>query len=186
MIGEPKVMSDIKEASDMVCAPPQDEKPEPPLSPAARMLALYEAHAASVARYAAGLCGNPQVAMEATQQAFLELVQTRTEEPPAPWLYHRVSEILAERGAAAPAQALAPPPKSDDSAELMAWVASQEVLARLRNRLSPREFEILVLRLDGSSYTQISKALDISIGTVASTLARAVKKARNLLAEEKG
>jgi RNA polymerase sigma factor (sigma-70 family) len=177
-------MSETKQAYEFACAPAQDAGPGPENSPAARMLALYEAHAASVARYASNLCGNPQLAMEATQQAFLELVQSKSQESAEPWLYHRVSEILAEMGANVKQVPAATRPATDGGAEIMQWLSSQEVLARLRNRLSAREMEILVLRLDGSSYTQISRALDISIGTVASTLARAVKKARVLLQED--
>lgn len=168
----------------LACAPPRESTPNPEPSPSARILALYEAHAAPVARYAASLCGDAKLAMEATQQAFLELVQSRSEEPPEPWLYHRVGQILAESGAAHEPARQDPPP-TDGAADLLAWLSSQEVLARLRMRLSPREFEIVVLRLGGSSYTQISRSLDISIGTVASTLARAMKKARALLHEEK-
>lgn len=177
-------MTDIPRP-ELACAPSQDSAPSPEPSPSARILALYEAHAASVARYAASLCGDGQIAMEATQQAFVELVQSRGEESPEPWLYHRVSQILTERGALAQEPARQAPPPTEASADILAWLSGQEVLARLRTRLSPREFEMVALRLGGASYTQISRSLDVSIGTVASTLARAIKKARVLLHEEK-
>lgn len=182
-------MSENRQSTELGCAPaeePADGAPTNQPQNAGRLLALYEQYAAAVMRYAAGLCGNPQMAMEATQQAFLELVQTNRNDGVEPWLFHRVKEILAERGAALPQTPRVALPDGDASTEVMAWAADQEVLARLRGRLTARELEILVMRLGGSSYTQISRSLDISIGTVASTLARAVKKARGLLKEDRG
>jgi RNA polymerase sigma factor (sigma-70 family) len=180
-------MSDHAETRDRVLLASGDAPDGPedgPATPAgARMIKLYEAHAASLIRFGTSLAGNPEKAMKAVQQAFTEYLQAPPGSGEERWLYHRVRQLLGQTDGTGSDEK---PPKSSgtETSLVYEWLANQEVLARLRGRLSEREFEILVMRLDGASYTQISRRLDISIGTVASTLARSVKKARAMIEEE--
>jgi RNA polymerase sigma factor (sigma-70 family) len=63
-----------------------------------------------------------------------------------------------------------------------AWERIEEMdFARLLSRLTPREEEVLMLRMESLKYREIARALGISQNTVNSLLARALRKLHEAL-----
>lgn len=159
------------------------------------LLALYDASAPGLLRYA-GLCTHEAgAAQEAVQQAFLDLLTLwrRGEQTanPREWLYRAVRQYFVTAGAQAALSeevllALRMMAREAGEPDFDAPKRQAEVRRKLIRIASPREFEILQLRAEGFSYEEIAGILEIHPGTVASTLSRALRKVRRAFREEYG
>lgn len=159
----------------------------------ARLLAAYEQFAPGLLRFARACAHKPGAAEESVQQAFLDLLTAwrMGEEtgPPREWLFRAVRRQLAAAGLRceqdrAMAEDYGRETASSAVPDLDAPLRRAEVRRRLARVSSPREYEILQLRAEGFSYEEIAAVLGVHPGTVASTLARALRKVRQAFRED--
>ena len=159
----------------------------------AALLEAYEQFAPGLLRFARACTHKPGAAEESVQQAFLDLLTAwrMGEEtgPPREWLFRSVRQQLAAAGrrceqARAMAEGYERETATSATPDLDAPMRRAEVRRRLARVSSPREFEILQLRVEGFSYEEIAAILEIHPGTVASTLARALRKVRQAFRED--
>jgi RNA polymerase sigma factor (sigma-70 family) len=146
---------------------------------------LYEAHAASLLRYATSVARGQAEANDAVQEAFLRYFVERLygrhiANPPA-WLYQVLHNFLV----AALARSAAQSAPSDALESLPAGESDPETLVERRQRaraiaetLTARELDCLRLRTEGCSYAEIGGRLNIRSGTVGALLTRAYEKLR--------
>jgi RNA polymerase sigma-70 factor (ECF subfamily) len=149
------------------------------------VVALYEAHAAALLRYATSMARGQAEANDAVQEAFLRYFVERRygrqiANPPA-WLYQVLHNFLLAALARSAAQST--PPDTLDS--LPAGESDPETLVERQQRaraiaraLTARELDCLRLRTEGRSYAEIGGLLNIRSGTVGALLARAYEKLR--------
>lgn len=154
---------------------------------------LFDAWYPSLLRHAARLTGSVDLAEDVVQEAFFlynrELQARREVRYPKAWTL-RVVWRLVRRGFAIeehvpietaeieePAAVSCPPQvwEGDGQAELMA----------LLDRLSPREEQVILLRMEAMKYREIAEALEITPQTVHVLIKRAVKKLRAALEERR-
>lgn len=159
----------------------------------ARLLRVYEECAPGLLNFARACTHEAGAAEEAVQQAFLDLLRAwRMSEPveqPREWLYRAVQQFFRSaserrteaRGMAEAYRRHAEPASTPDLSEPK---RADEVRRRLARVASPREYQIILLRGEGCSYEEIAAILEIHPGTVASTLARALRKVRRVFREK--
>lgn len=163
---------------------------------------LVRRYGAMVYNLALRLTANRADAEDLAQEALIKAIRGwssfRAEADPGSWLYRITvnawknqlrskskwnflrffSRDGAEETLCEPADVAGPDPTPEAEAE--AAEKKRQIDAAMK-KLTPEERAVLVLReLDGRSYEEISKSLDIPLGTVKSRLARA----RDILAEE--
>jgi RNA polymerase sigma-70 factor (ECF subfamily) len=159
---------------------------------AAQFVELFEQHRLRAYHYALQMVGNPDDALELTQEAFLRLHRhwrrRDASRPFLPWMYsvvrHLAIDLLRKRStrreceldAATEAAAAATPEKDS---------ARRELSARLWDeirRLPPWQREVLLLRdWHGLSYAEIAEATGVSVTTVNSRLHDARTRLRERL-----
>jgi RNA polymerase sigma factor (sigma-70 family) len=147
---------------------------------------LYEAHAASLLRYASSLAHGRAEAYDAVQEAFLRyFVERRCGREilnPQAWLYqvlHNFLVTILTRAAAqnpASLDALDSLPGLEDDPETM--VEHRQRALAIARSLTARELDCLRLRTEGRSYAEIGDLLHIRSGTVGALLARVYEKLR--------
>ena len=153
----------------------------------AEVVTLYREESSALLRHAQRLAGDRELAREAVQEAFLRYFAGRLEGKLAaagrPWLFRVVRNYIYDRlrnfdhsARAQEAPEDAAPGETAVTPETQYHLA--ETARRIRRLLTRREFECLSLRLQGMSYQETADALGVEIGTVASLLARALKKLR--------
>jgi RNA polymerase sigma-70 factor (ECF subfamily) len=147
---------------------------------------LFAEHHASLFRYLSRLTGNPDVAADAAQEAFVKLM----EKPPQPgetraWLFRvgtnaaRLSErtrgrrlrLLEHRPERAPVgDAPLRPDEALDAAETRRRVReAMEILGE-------RDRTVLLMREEGFSHREIAEAVGTTTGSVGTMIARALDK----------
>lgn len=148
--------------------------------------ALFAEHHAPLFRYLARLTGDPDVAADAAQEAFVRLI----EKPPAhvqlrAWLFRVGTNAALEAGRtgnrrrqllrASPARAPVAdaPPTPHDDAEKAA--TRQRVRAALAG-LSERDRTVLLLREEGFSHREIAEQVGTTTGSVGTIIARALDR----------
>ncbi|MFL5539666.1 MAG: RNA polymerase sigma factor [Longimicrobiaceae bacterium] len=147
---------------------------------------LFAEHHGSLFRYLARLTGDPDVAEDAAQEAFVRLM----ERPPAPgetraWLFRVGTNAawlaLRTRGRRRRLLESAPlripigdaPPAPDAAAE------TAEIRAKVRralDALGERERQILLMQQEGFKYREIAEAVGTTTQSVGTMLARALAK----------
>lgn len=150
--------------------------------------ALFEAHYASLCRRLALLMGDPALAEDVVQEAFLKLYRSPPAEltNPGAWLarvavnlaYNRLRREgrrgpLEARASAQEAVHTAPSPEE----ELMVKEKQVQVRAAL-TALTARDRLALVLRYSGYSYAEIAAVIGVAAGSVGTILARAQRSFR--------
>ncbi len=155
------------------------------------VLDLYEREAPGLARYAAALGRNRELAQDAVQEAFLRLYVTleggeRVENERA-WLYRvarnyvfdRLRHRAARHAVSVDSREVSELPDAGPSVERR--YEQQEILGHAQRLLSAREFDCLRLRVEGLNYREIAQVLDLRSGTVGTMLARGLKKLRRVV-----
>jgi len=156
---------------------------------------LYDTHFARVFRCLDRLSGDPALAADLAQEAFVRLYKRGSApDEPAPWLITVALNLLRNakstearrfrlltpvRGTAA----LADPP-ADPGETLEAAEARTRVRAALA-RLDERDRQLLMLRSEGYRYQELAAALGLNPASVGVLLARA-KRAFRAAYEEHG
>ncbi len=154
--------------------------------------ALFDAHFPRLFRYLDRLGGDPDLATDLAQEAFVRLYRRGAfPESPEAWLFtvatnlFRNTRITARRrrrlltpfrGRAAHAD-----PTADTAAPLEAEEARRAVRAAL-DRLPERDRRLLLLSAEGFSYKELAGMLEIAEGSVGTLLARAREALKQELA----
>ena len=150
---------------------------------------LYEKNAAALLRYGLAICGDPAMAQDAVQEAFLRYYIALRKETAGldakGWLYSTTRNYLLDRlkeyyvrnsqSLEAAAQI------AEDATNPEANIMLREIDAAAHELLSPRELECLLLRNEGLRYRDIADILKIETATVGVLLGRALKKIRTAL-----
>lgn len=148
--------------------------------------ALFAEHHADLFRYLCRLTGDPDLAADATQEAFVRLAVR----PPEPreirgWLFRVATNVVREwtrtrtrrlrllDGNADRAPIGEPPPTPD--AAFAAEERRRHVRAALE-RLSVRDRTILLMREEGFTHREIAEAVGTTTGSVGTLIARAIDK----------
>jgi RNA polymerase sigma-70 factor (ECF subfamily) len=159
---------------------PEADAPGPDSRDSAR--AAYEEHGRLLYSLALAECRDPGLAEDAVQEAFLryqEALQAGSEiRSVRAWLARVAVNFLrdaARRGArqealSAVSAVAAPPPAG----------SADELDARLRALLTPRELQCVQLRVLGYKYLEIAEILGLRPGSVARLLSRAQVKLEKL------
>ncbi len=148
-----------------------------------RFSELFYQHFERLARVISRLSGEPDLAADVVQDAFMRLYQRGTlPDAPAAWLVtvalnlfrnarktkHRRERLLTVfRGAAAHSD---PAPRPDER------VAADETRVQVRraiDQMPERDRQLLLLRAEGYSYRELASALGIHEASVGTLLARA-------------
>ena len=149
---------------------------------------LFEAEYKRLFRYLDRLSGEPDLAADLAQEAFVRLHQrgSMPDHPPL-WLvtvalnlFRNARSTRARRGrlltlARAEAALADPPPAPDETGE--SSTAGARVRAAL-GTLPPRDRELLLLRGEGYSYRDIASALKLNEPSIGTLLARAKRAFR--------
>jgi RNA polymerase sigma factor (sigma-70 family) len=147
-------------------------------------------------RYLDRLAGDPDVASDIAQEAFIRLL-ARGQMPHAPraWLVSVAHNLLrdVQRGVGRRMRLLAEAPgrtpvgsaPPDPDVRLEADERIREVRAVL-DQLSPRDRQALLLRHSGYSYREIAHVLDTAEGSVGTMLLRAAERFRSAFKEMHG
>jgi RNA polymerase sigma-70 factor (ECF subfamily) len=147
-------------------------------------------------RYLDRLSGDPDLAADIAQEAFIRLL-ARGAMPDAPkaWLVSVAHNLLrdVQRGAGRRMRLLAEQPDRapvasappDPSAQLDSDERIQDVRVAL-DRLAPRDRQALLLRHSGYSYREIAQVLEIAEGGVGTLLLRAAARFRRAFKEMHG
>lgn len=151
---------------------------------------LFQTHFHRLSRYLDRLSGEPDLAADLAQEAFVRLYR-RGSAPDAPgaWLitvatnlFRNARSTSARRArlltpARGEGVAADPPPAPGEEAE--AAESRGRVRAALE-RLSERERQLLLLRAEGYSYRELAVALELNEGSVGTLVARAKRAFRDL------
>lgn len=152
-----------------------------------RFPTLFETQKPRLERYLARLSGEPQLAADLAQEAFIKLYE-RGESPDCPeaWLITVATNLFrnarskesrrarllreAESGGALPDS----PPSSQEAIRATGDARVRPAL----ETLSDREQSLLLLRAEGYSYRELAIALDLEESSVGTLLARAKRAFR--------
>jgi RNA polymerase sigma factor (sigma-70 family) len=149
--------------------------------------ALYARHAEPLRRYLARFTGDPDLAADITQEAFVRLLERRPAEHMArPWLFRVATNLaldtartagrrrtLALQGRAHLSHAdPAPPPERDAERNAARGIVHAALAA-----LSEKERMALLMREEGFAHREIAEAVGTTTGSVGTLLARALRKA---------
>jgi RNA polymerase sigma factor (sigma-70 family) len=154
----------------------------------ARLLvgSLFHGWYPSLVRYASRLAGDTALAEDVVQESFMalyrELGTGRTVRNPKAWIFCIVRREVGKHARAYLsrevsfdgldlAEALPGPNTADPG-----WGLQDEDLAKMLVCLSPREEEVVLLRMDSLRYREIAGELGITTNSVSTLLARAVRK----------
>lgn len=153
---------------------------------------LYEAHRPALVRYLTRYCGDPDLAEDTAQEAFLRLADRppRTDDNLRAWLFTVATRIAIDdarsrrrRGelleAGPDRAALGAVPESPDKA-----LARSDRRRRVRDaldRLDEKERTVLLMREEGFSHREIAAAVGTTTGSVGTMIARGLRKLATLL-----
>jgi RNA polymerase sigma-70 factor (ECF subfamily) len=148
------------------------------------LAALFDAHHVALFRYLVRLCGEPDVAEDAVQEAFMRVL----ERPPAhgverAWLFKVATNVALEqlRTRARRERVLAGAvdrvpvgdPPLDPHENIEARERHQLVVEALAT-LSPKERMVVLMREEGFSHREIAVAVGTTTGSVGTMIARAL------------
>ncbi len=150
--------------------------------------ALFHAHYPRLFRYMNRLSGDPELAADVSQEAFVRLYRRPgSPEDPGAWLVtvaanlfrnarnkraRRLRLMTPARGARVEAD----PPPAPDAAVLAE--GSRRAVREALDALPERDREILLLRAEGYRYREIADALGLNEASVGTLLARAKRAFR--------
>jgi RNA polymerase sigma-70 factor, ECF subfamily len=155
-----------------------------------RYVALFDSHFTRLFRYFDRLSGEPDLAADLAQEAFIKLYERQAmPDRPEAWLISVAMNLFrnarATRGrrrrlltVARGAHAHADPPPTPDQA-----LASEEIRCRVRetiDRMPERERRLLLLQAEGFSYREIAAGLGLHEASIGTLLARARDQFREL------
>lgn len=153
---------------------------------------VHDAHYASIFRYLDRLSGDPDLAADIAQEAFVRLFRRGSlPDKPDRWLVTVALNLFRnERSTVGRRARLAArhagdlrPASGPTPAERFDALRSQARVREALNRLSPRERELLLLRAEGYSYRDLAAVLRLNPASVGTLLARAKRAFESAYAE---
>ncbi|MFZ5926375.1 MAG: RNA polymerase sigma factor [Acidobacteriota bacterium] len=150
-----------------------------PLSPIHLVEAAYESHAELLFRLAMAECRNREVARDAVQEAFLRYHEAASAGQAIRHVRAWLARVVINQVRDDARRSLRQENLSAVRDSASGWVESDsggELMERIQELLSPREFECVRLRILGYKYFEIAEILSISAGSVACLLSRALRK----------
>jgi RNA polymerase sigma-70 factor, ECF subfamily len=145
--------------------------------------ALFERLYPSLVRYLNRLTGDPDVAEDIAQEAFVRLLkQSLSEAEVRPWLFTVAMNLVRDRArrvdrrrrllGGAP-RMVSPLPAPDDGLE-----RSEEIegVRRALDQLPPRDRQLLLMREEGFKYDEIARVVGVAPASVGTLIARALKR----------
>lgn len=147
----------------------------------------FRTHHEALFRYLARECGDPNLAKDAAQEAFLRLHVSPPEDPGAvrSWLFTTGLNVIRDvhRKAASRARILesaaarVPGPRAAETPEeRLERLEEGQRLRRALDALRPRERTALLMREEGFKHREIAEALGTTTGSIGTLLARALDK----------
>ena len=148
--------------------------------------ALFDRWYMSLVRYAVRTTASYELAEDLAQEAFMQLYQAlragKSIEHPKAWticvLRRTMNKQLKDRGLHEQLDELDMPGEPAPEMSRLAEIRS------LLSTLSPREEEVLLLRLEALKYREIADQLGISMNSVNTLLARALRKLQSALSQD--
>jgi RNA polymerase sigma-70 factor (ECF subfamily) len=144
----------------------------------------YECHAAQLLRLALAESRNPELARDAVQEAFLRyhraVAAGQAIANVRAWLARVVINHLRD-DARRRSRLESISAVRDHAGQWEHAGSGQQLLERIEGLLSRREFECVLLRMQGYKYLEIAEILSLSPGSVASLFSRALRKLEVLL-----
>lgn len=152
---------------------------------------VFVRHHEPLHRYLARLTGDPDLAADAAQEAFVRLLDQRPPpRDPRPWLFRVATNLVRERarsrlrhltlGLDGRASGAHGDPPGSPERIVERESARRRVRAAL-DALSPKEREALLMREEGFKHREIAEALGTTTGSVGTLLRRAIEKAAERL-----
>ena len=155
--------------------------------------ALFRAHHEPLFRYLVRLTGDAELAADATQEAFVRMIEHRPEHKQLrAWLYTVATNYAREsartrgrrRDLARGAELrLAPDPEPAPDERADARRRAEKVRRGL-DRLSDRDRTVLLMREEGFTHREIADAVETTTKSVGTMIARALDKLSLLLESE--
>lgn len=156
--------------------------------------ALFARHHEPLHRYLARLTGDPELAADAAQEAFVRLLEQRPPpEEPRPWLFKVATNVVRDTARARQRhQVLRMDGKArgahGDSPRSPEGVVDRETARRMMrlalDALSEKEKQALLMREEGFKHREIAEALGTTTGSIGTLLRRAIGKAAERLRME--
>lgn len=144
---------------------------------------IFAKHHLSLYRYVHRLVGDPDVAADVAQEAFVRLLDEDVAQGKAKsWLFTVATNLVRDRARTRsrrrrllerPEAKPEPPEGLERRVERSARV---ETVRRVLEGLAPRDRRILLMREEGFRYAEIAEAIDVAPGSVGTLLARALRR----------
>ncbi len=145
---------------------------------------LFQRLYPSLFRYLQRLTGDPDVAEDIAQEAFVRLLaQDLPEAEARPWLFAVGTNLVRDRARkqdrrqrllkAVPVLPSTVGPRPDEAVERMEQI--QLVRAAL-DRLAPRDRQLLLMREEGFSYEEMARTVGVAASSIGTLIARALKR----------
>lgn len=158
---------------------------------------LYEAHHDPLLRYLSRFCGDPDLAADAAQEAFVRYVERPPDDDSnlRAWLFTVATHVVRDRTRARsrrshllearPDHAPIGDPEADPEEALLRSERRSVVRAAL-DALDEKERMVLLMREEGFRHRDIAAAVGTTTGSVGTMIARALKKLARSLSSEMG
>lgn len=156
--------------------------------------ALFARHHEPLHRYLARLTGDPELAADAAQEAFVRLLeQDPRPEEPRPWLFRVATNVVRDTARASKRHrelgmdgkargAHGDPPRSPEGA--VDRETARRLMRTALDALSEKERQALLMREEGFKHREIAAALGTTTGSIGTLLRRAIGKAADRLGTE--
>jgi RNA polymerase sigma factor (sigma-70 family) len=154
---------------------------------------LFARYHPTLERYLARLTGDPDLAADVAQEAFLRLLD-RNPRPEAvrPWLFRVATNLVRDAArrstrhrtlaldGRAPSAHGDPPPPPDTGVDRD---RCRRLVREALDQLSAKERTALLMREEGFRHREIAEAIGTTTGSVGTLLSRAIRKAAHRLGE---
>ncbi|MFW6206289.1 MAG: sigma-70 family RNA polymerase sigma factor [Gemmatimonadota bacterium] len=133
-------------------------------------------------RYLVRVTGDPDVAEDVAQEAFVRLTeQSMSEDEARPWLFTVAKNLVRDRARKVSRQRRLEPyvPRSKSPVAPDVSAERQDRIERVRralDELPERDRTMLLMREEGFKYAEIARAVDVAPGSVGTLLARAARR----------
>lgn len=153
---------------------------------------VFDRHHEPLRRYLVRLTGDPELASDAAQEAFVRLLEQEPRpENPRPWLFRVAINLVRDEGRKVQRHAVlgqdearmrgahADDPGTPD--RVVDRQTARRLVREAMEALSPKEQQALLMREEGFKHREIADALGTTTGTIGTLLRRALQKAARQL-----